>query len=365
MSGLYIHVPFCHGKCWYCDFYSLPQGRADKLHYVQLLEKEWSLRKNEVVAANIETVYVGGGTPSVLPGVAIDNLKAWLPGGVKEFTVEMNPEDVSTHVLDSWQRAGMNRVSMGVQSLDAEELRGVGRRHTPQAALRSINTIKEAGITNFSLDLIIGLPGQTMESLRESAIKLLEFEPAHMSVYILSYEPGTALYKRRELGLVHETDDETVARMYGMVCRIMAEHGYEHYEISNFALPGKRSLHNSNYWNGTPYLGLGAGAHSFDGRIRRANPDDIRTWAACLEQGKAACLVEEESAEDIFNDTVMTRLRTADGLDLSLLESEERGGLQTRIDSLPDGRVKLKDGILRIPEDQWLLSDDTIARLFV
>ena len=362
MAGLYIHVPFCHAKCWYCDFYSLVSNERSN-DYVDCLEREWNMRCYEIPTP--ETIYLGGGTPSILPVSAVKRLGEWLPGIDGEFTVEMNPEDVSQDVVAAWRGIGVNRVSMGVQSLNDVELSGVGRRHTARQAIEAYNILRDEGITNISLDLIIGLPGQSRASLGESVERLLDLRPEHFSAYILSYEQGTRLWARRQAGKVVETDDDTLVEMYGDVCRKAADYGYDHYEISNFALPGHRARHNAAYWGDVPYLGLGPAAHSFDGRIRRANPGNLKLWIDGLKNGKTVYTVENETIADRVNDRIMVALRTSAGLDMDSLDSEYRAELERNLASLPDGRVLRNGSRLYIPESAWPLSDDTIATLFV
>lgn len=365
MAGLYIHVPFCRAKCAYCDFYSLPRLDEFAARYVDALAREWSLRQGELTE-NVTSLYFGGGTPSSLSAGHIARLSAWLPlpadGG--EFTVEFNPEDVNVEKLKLWKDLGANRISMGVQSLNDEELKAVGRRHTAAEAISAAETLMQE-FDNVSMDLIIGLPGQTVESLTRSLTRLTDLRPAHLSVYILSYEEGTRLWAMRKTGKIMETDDDTIVRMYDTVCGIMAKAGYEHYEISNFALPGRHARHNSAYWADRPYLGLGPAAHSFDGTVRRANPGNIRLWLERLEADMTACEVEEETETDRINDRIMVNLRTARGLDLEDLPPHYRVQIEHNLSKIPAGRIVRKGSTITIPERGWLVSDATISDLFI
>ena len=368
MAGLYIHIPFCHSKCAYCDFYSRRLGSASRGQYIGLLEREWILRRCELPGAGetVDTIYLGGGTPSILGVEDIAALGAWLPQPAAdyEFTVEFNPEDVSPEVLNAWRSIGVNRVSMGVQSFSDDELRGVGRRHTAGQAREAYGLLRRH-FDNVSIDLIIGLPGQTVESLKSHITTAIALRPEHLSVYILSYEKGTRLWAMRQVGKVAEADDETIGMMYKTVCVMLREAGYEHYEISNFALPGYKACHNSAYWSGEPYLGLGPGAHSYDGRVRRYNPSDISSWTECMRENRCACVVEEESETDSINNYIMTGLRTALGIDLQVIPAVYAKQVRTNLSRLRQDRYMLCGDRLTLPEEAWLTSDDTIARLLV
>lgn len=364
MAGLYIHVPFCRSKCAYCDFYSFPRFEDRINDYLESLEREWDLRNHEV--EGIQTIYMGGGTPSILSSEGLDAIGRWLPvtQKVKEFTIEVNPDDVNAETVEKWQSLGVNRVSMGVQSLNDEELKIVRRRHSARQAIDSYSILRKR-IDNISVDVIIGLPGQTLETLAHTLKEIIALSPSHVSAYILSYEKGTRLWAMRNVGKVAEKDDETIERMYCQVCEALDKAGYEHYEISNFALPGKRAIHNSSYWDGTPYLGLGPGAHSYDGKLRRVNPDNLNAWVACLKEYSVPFVVEEETVADKVNNVIMTRLRTKDGLNLNELEANYREMIAKNVEKLPSGRIKLSSDRLYIPEKEWLMSDDTISTLFI
>lgn len=370
MSGLYIHIPYCHAKCWYCDFYSTPHRDAEA-DLVALLQSEWISRRDELCQAPA-TIYFGGGTPSILTTANVARLAQWLPKVSGEFTVEMNPEDVNMDKLLAWREAGANRLSMGVQSLVDEELTAVGRRHTADEAIKAYQAIRSAGFDNVSLDLMMGLPGQTPESFAYSLERILDLRPEHVSAYILSYEPGTRLTARVQAGKLTPTSDEDIERMYTMLCHATRRAGYEHYEISNFALPERRARHNSAYWRSEPYLGLGPSAHSLgsDGK-RRVNPLSISKWADGIRTSGQAYDIDPETATDRINDTIMTALRTAEGLRVADLPPHARAEVLRQARALPPGRAVTTNpdcadtATIRIPEAAWLLSDDTIARLFI
>lgn len=311
------------------------------------------------------TVYIGGGTPSSLSLDAVAEIASFLPlDSITEFTVEMNPEDVSDDTCRAWRDAGANRVSMGVQSLNDAELAAVGRRHTAATAINAYNILRKY-FDNVSLDIILALPGQTIESLRYSLNSLLDLHPDHFSAYMLCFEPRTRLYAQRLAGKIIEADEDTQASMYNHLCEMAATRGYDHYEISNFAMPGRRARHNAAYWADIPYLGLGPAAHSFDGTVRRENPRDFNLWFNRIEASGTAFTVEEESAANRVNDRIMVALRTSQGLDLDCLPPLFRRQVEKNLHQLAPGRIVRCGSLISIPEKAWIVSDDTIATLFV
>ena len=264
MAGVYIHIPFCARKCVYCDFYSVGARLADWPRLVSALLDEARNRVPELTGAGAkcDTLYIGGGTPSLLPPGEFGRLAAGvlsLTGPVSEFTVEVNPDDVTGELADAWRGAGVDRVSMGVQSLVDDELRAIGRRHDSRRAREAYDTLRRR-FGNVSLDLMFGLPGQTRRSLRESVAGVNDMRSEHVSVYSLMYEERTALTRMRDSGRIDETPEEESAAMFADISEMLDAAGYEQYEISNYSLPGFRSRHNSAYWSGEPYVGLGRGA---------------------------------------------------------------------------------------------------------
>lgn len=362
MGGLYIHTPFCHSKCAYCDFFSTP-NLAALPHFANAIAKEWALRKDEI-AEPYDTLYFGGGTPSMLPIGILGNIISALPDGQEEVTIEANPEDVDADHVKAWIGLGINRVSMGVQSFDDAELRIIGRRHTSADAIKASETLFNNGISNFSLDLIYGLPGQSLESWGRSLQRLFSIRPAHFSAYILSYEPGTRLWAMRKAGKVEETPESVILEMYAMLADEARAHGYDHYEISNFSLPGMRSRHNSAYWTGAPYLGLGPSAHSFDGATRRINPSNLMRYLSAISDGATAFEIDVEDDDNRFNDRIITSMRTKNGIDATDIPAERRFRLMK--DALPligQGYIVSDGGYLRIPERHWPIADSIMAEL--
>lgn len=371
-SGLYVHIPYCHSKCYYCDFYSMPDSSTAPV-LLDALISEARLRRDEL-SEPVTTVYIGGGTPSSLGHEALASLIGRLRqeldlSHVGEFTVELNPEDVAPDMLDTLRSVGVNRGSMGIQSLVDDELKLVGRRHSSVQALEAARLIAEK-FDNYSFDLIFGLPEQTMDSLEYSLNNLIALNAPHLSAYLLSYEQGTRLYAMMMAGKVEEASEETCEEMFHYVDKRLTEAGYRHYEISNFAKPGCESVHNSNYWNTTPYLGLGPGAHSFDGNMRRHNPRSIKEYLGALTVGKNSYVDEPESMENKFNDYVITRLRTEEGIDLRDLASRPFGEFaSTMTDTVnrlaATGHLIVTGTHIFIPRHYWLTADAILRDLII
>lgn len=324
MAGLYIHIPYCKSKCVYCDFYSLPHGEVGD-DYVTALLAEAQMRCSELAGESLTTIYVGGGTPSLLTPAQFRRLTQGVSrffdlSGVVEFTVEVNPDDVTSTLIGNMKECGVNRVSMGVQSFDDNELRFMCRRHDSAQAVRAVEIIKCEGINNVSIDLIYGVPGSTIESWAKNVDAALALGVRHISSYNLTYEQGTRLWAMREKGVITEIDDDTCVAMFETLCDCAAKAGFEQYEISDFALPGFRSRHNSSYWQRVPYLGLGTAAHSFNGNnIRRYNPDDLSLYLKTILAGKQAYSEERLTQRECYDEVVMLSLRTREGIDLDAL----------------------------------------------
>lgn len=359
MAGLYVHIPFCHSKCAYCDFYSTPDRRFVE-KFFESLKCEYEMRRSEI-SEPFRTVYFGGGTPSIVEPRLLRRFVELVDfSEVEEFTIEVNPEDVIAERVKQWRELGVNRVSMGVQTFSDEELRAIGRRHSSKDALMAIETLRTDGIDNISCDLIYGLPGQSKESWLQSLDKMLSLELPHLSAYCLSYEPGTALNARRLAGKIQPIDDDVLLEMYDTLCQRAKEEGYEHYEISNFAKAGMRSRHNSSYWDSTPYLGLGPGAHNFDGKLRRYNPGNLKLYL----ENPIIAVVDDEDESNRFNDRLITALRTSDGIKLDEIDADRAKGLmQKSAQFLKNNQMSLSGNRLRINEHAWFVSDLILVEL--
>ena len=374
MAGIYIHIPFCKRKCIYCDFYSLACSSQVMDHYVAAVLKEARLRSGELKNA-VNTLYVGGGTPSLLSTdhfcTLIDGLSNVFDlSKLQEFTIEVNPDDVISKTISVYQSLGVNRVSMGVQSFDNKDLHFINRRHSSQQALEAVENIRNSGVNNVSIDLIYGIPGQTLDTWMHNVQQAIALDVQHISAYCLSYEEGTPLWHIRERGEVQEVDEETTVRMYEVLVEHLCKAGYLHYEISNFALPGFESKHNSSYWDGTPYLGLGAAAHSYDGgAVRSYNPADIDGYMKCLDQDMLPCEREQLSPVEQYDEMVMLALRTSHGLDLSRLDRRfghaESVAFKTKAQRFVEcGLLVCENGVYRLSQKGVMVSNAVISDLF-
>ena len=374
MAGVYVHIPFCASRCSYCDFFSTLQLADAGTSYVEAVVAEARLRRGELCGAQVKTLYLGGGTPSQLPlpllSRLIDGLRESLDlPDVEEFTVEANPDDVTPEWCRGVAALGVNRVSMGVQSFEDPILRLIGRRHTARQAMDAVANLREAGISNISIDLIFGLPGQTVASWTASVEQAIALKPQHISAYGLTYEEGTRLWHQRERGEVVEVPEEQCLEMYRILVDELQAAGYEHYEISNFALPGYYSRHNSSYWDDTPYLGLGAAAHSYDGKVRRWNPHDLRQYMDKVLAGELACELEELSRSERYDERVMLGLRTAWGVDAERLrvdfgDEAWRYFIREAARHVVAGNLRVtEDGRYVLTRDGIMLSDSIIRDL--
>ena len=374
MAGVYVHIPFCASRCSYCDFFSTLQLADAGTSYVEAVVAEARLRRGELCGAQVKTLYLGGGTPSQLPLPLLSRLVGGLRDAldlsvVEEFTVEANPDDVTPEWCRGVAALGVNRVSMGVQSFEDPILRLIGRRHTAHQAMDAVANLHAAGINNISIDLIFGLPGQTVTSWTASIEQAIALKPQHISAYGLTYEEGTRLWRQRERGEVVEVSEEQCLEMYRILVDELQAAGYEHYEISNFALPGYHSRHNSSYWDDTPYLGLGAAAHSYDGKVRRWNPHDLRQYMDKVLAGELACELEELSRSERYDERVMLGLRTALGVDAERLrvdfgDEAWRYFIREAARHVETGNLRVtEDGRYVLTRDGIMLSDSIIRDL--
>ena len=310
--GIYVHVPFCAAKCAYCDFYSLA-GKPELWDaYVTRMITELQQQAPECQDWTVDTIYFGGGTPSLLGGERIAGMlhtirDCYAVQPDAEITVEANPDSMTDAFLSQTRAAGVNRLSMGIQSAQDDALQALGRIHTFRQAQDAFSRARQAGFDNLSVDLMYALPGQTLPQLEQSIDALLALKPEHLSCYGLTLEPHTPLGRQNPV----LPDEDTQADMYLLLCQKMAEAGFEHYEISNFARPGYTSRHNSRYWKQSPYLGFGPGAHGDWQNMRYEIPRDLPAWLA----GQLKPVPEDTEAIDRAAEYVMLSLRTAEGFD--------------------------------------------------
>ncbi len=320
MAGIYIHIPFCKQACHYCDFH-FSTNPALQNDFTGALLKEIPLRVSYLQGEPIETIYFGGGTPSLMPAKAIGEILKSIQqhfeiGEAPEITLEANPDDMDPVSLERWKEMGINRLSIGIQSFFEEDLQWMNRAHTALQALDAPRAARHAGIDNISLDLIYGSPGLTEEKWRKNLLTAISLDPSHLSCYALTVEPKTALFQLIRRKKSPDIEPDKQASQFLMGIQVLESAGYEHYEISSFAKPGKRSRHNSSYWQSKKYLGLGPSAHSFDGRNRHWNMANNALYIKSLDSGQWYGEAEELQPKDRLNEYIMTSLRTLEGLDL-------------------------------------------------
>lgn len=355
MAGLYVHIPFCKSRCIYCAFYSTTSSdMAEK--YVSALCRELDMR-SDYCDPKWQTVYLGGGTPSTLSPKQLQRLFSHIDcSHATEVTIECNPDDVTPAFASLLASLPVNRVSMGAQTFDDSRLQFLRRRHGSDDVRRAVSNLRAAGIDNISIDLIYGFPNESIQQWDDDITAALSLGVEHLSAYCLSYEEGTPLYRLLEEGKVEESDDELTRMMYYRLIDRLAAAGYEHYEISNFALPGRHAIHNSNYWNCTPYMGIGAAAHSYNITSRQWNVSDLSLYIKEVEKGNLPFERETLDITERYNDTVMLSLRTCEGIDLGQLQS--RLGTQLHDYLLSQSQQYEESGLLINEEDRLRLSRD-------
>ena len=443
MAGLYIHIPFCESRCIYCGFYSTTSLKL-RDDYVDALCKEMELRPIPSALGareSIRTIYLGGGTPSQLTGSQLIRLfeairKNYLPDGFQdgssngfqngssdgfqdgssdgfqdessdgfhdelpneqkvlcpkmEITMECNPDDVTEEFCETLQQLPINRVSMGAQTFSDHRLRFLHRRHNAAEVRTAIERLRRIGIRNISIDLMFGFPNETLTDWQSDIDAAIQLGVEHISAYSLMYEEGTALYRMLEQGKIEEIDEETSRQMYELLISRLTDAGYEHYEISNFARPGKRSRHNSSYWHEIPYIGIGAAAHSYkksdkNGEndetgslsacspleaIRSWNVDDIREYISRINQGELPSESETLDLNTRYNDLITTALRTSDGINIKKMEQEFGTELAKKMmleaeKHMARGLMKITDGNLSLTHQGLYISDDVMSDFMI
>ncbi|MBQ4519778.1 MAG: radical SAM family heme chaperone HemW [Bacteroidaceae bacterium] len=373
MAGIYLHIPFCRHRCVYCDFFSSTDQslRAD---YIKALCRELELRRPYLGRAKVDTIYVGGGTPSQLSVGELEQIFSYIYKVYKvsdgaEITLEANPDDLSDrYVADVRAVLPVNRISMGVQTFSDERLRLLRRRHNSAAAIRAVQRCRRAGIENISIDLIYGLPGETLDEWKSDLRCALSLHVPHLSAYHLTYEEGTPLWQMRAKGEVSEVSEETSVEMYARLVSMLEDAGYEHYEISNFCLPGMESRHNSSYWRRVPYLGCGAAAHSYDGVSRQWNVASVGRYIRGVMEGSMEVEREELDAATRYNDYVVTALRTSWGMSMPVVKKEfglafYEYCMRFARSYIERGLLELEGRVLRLTRKGVLLSDGVISDL--
>lgn len=375
-SSIYVHVPFCASRCVYCGFYSTV-GSGLEADYVSAVEQELSLRANYLPKEYpIRTIYLGGGTPSQLSPTLLSRLirsineQIVFPRNhgcvVEELTIECNPDDVDKSLAISLRDMGVNRVSLGVQTFDDTRLHFLHRRHTAQEAVEAIYNLRSAGIDNISIDLMFGFPDETIEDWEHDIDCALSLRPSHLSAYGLTYEEGTPLEQLLRTGQVNTIDEEVSRDMYDLLCARLNDAGYEQYEISNFALPNRRSIHNSGYWSGVPYLGIGAAAHSYDCVSRQWNVSNLRRYIEQVCHGIVPMEREELDEPTLWDDMIVTALRTCEGISLDHVRKVFGDVylqflLQTSQTHLEQGLLIIENNHLRLTHEGIHVSDMIMA----
>lgn len=367
-AGLYVHIPFCASRCVYCGFYSIT-SLSLRQRYVDALCREMRML---TFKPKISTIYLGGGTPSQLTHEELNRLFTYIYNVYDvapdaEVTMECNPDDIHAGMFNGLP---VNRVSMGAQTFSDARLRFLRRRHTAKEVDRAVDTLRHDGIGNISIDLMFGFPDETLDDWKRDVAHAISLRPEHVSAYGLMFEEGTPLYRMLEEGKVKEIDEELSLRMYSELVDTLGAAGYEHYEISNFArFDGERvskwrSRHNSSYWHDIPYIGIGAGAHSYYQATRHWNPDNIIMYMDAIEHGRLPYEEEKIDSDTHYDDIVMTALRTREGICLDRLDSSHRAFLLANAKAFVDsGLLTLENGHLRLTREGINVSNRIMSDL--
>lgn len=370
LAGIYIHIPFCKQACYYCNFH-FSTSIALKHEMINSIIREIEIRssflqnENEptIISKNemIETIYFGGGTPSLLSSNEILSIISSIKQNYKiapgaEITLEANPDDITVEKLNEWKLAGINRLSIGVQSFIERDLKWMNRAHDAAQALICIQLAVEAGFDNFSIDLIFGTPGLSDTEWKENVQRTIELNVPHLACYALTVEPKTALQKMIALKKKKDINTDAQAAQYSMLMQMMRDAGYEHYEISNFAKPGFRSRHNSSYWQGKKYIGIGPSAHSYNGKIRMWNKSNNSLYIKSLQNNTIPYEKEILSDTQKINEYVMISLRTIEGIDLQFIEKKFSENERRRIENIIEKKVERK--MIVVNGDKIILTDD-------
>ena len=372
MAGIYLHIPFCRKACHYCNFHFSTQQQSQP-EMVEAIIKEAILRKNEINEP-IQTIYFGGGTPSILPTESIKRILQILDthfqlSATAEITLEANPDDITKSRAIEWRNMGINRFSIGIQSFQEENLVWMNRAHNALQSHECIDIIRDAGFENFSIDLIYGTPGQSLSSWEEDVACAISKKIPHLSCYALTVEEGTALHHMIEHGKKESVNTDDQAQCFQSLLENTNVAGYHHYEISNLALPGFESQHNSAYWEGKPYLGLGPSAHSFDGKNRNWNIAHNIDYINAIRDNRIPSTTEELTATDLLNEYIMTSLRSSKGMNKKRIL--EQWGTEKYAAIEKGLQLPIQAGNVLEDEDAWrltsagkFLADGIAAALF-
>ena len=373
MAGIYIHIPFCRQACLYCNFHFSTSLRL-KNDLINALLKEITLCTVYNNDKSVETIYFGGGTPSLLQAETLNSIldalhqKFYIVADA-EITLEANPDDISAPQLAAWKSMGINRLSIGVQSFFEEDLKWMNRAHTAEQSFNSIMLAQQAGFNNLTIDLIYGSPGLSDEKWQQNVKRAVDFKIPHLSCYALTVEPKTALHSLIAKNKMQDTDPEQQARQFMQLMSWLEDAGYEHYEISNFSIPGKRSRHNTSYWLGKPYYGFGPSAHSFNGTDTRSwnianNALYVQSLSENIIPAEKECLTKVQR----LNEYIMTSLRTCEGTDLGYIQNifGEQYVQRIRSSAQPyfNEKMIIENNALKLTQSGKLFADGIAADLF-
>ena len=372
MAGIYLHIPFCKKRCIYCDFFSTTR-KEQKTAYIRALCHELTDRKDYLKGEPIETIYLGGGTPSQLAKEDFEAIfshiyKVYKVTPNAEITLEANPDDLTSEYISMLRTFPFNRISMGIQTFQETTLKQLQRRHTADQAIRAFQGCRTAGFQNISIDLMYGLPGETLTSWKKDLKQALSLHPEHISAYHLIYEEGTPLWKLREQHKVEEADEDLSVSLFGTLIDELTTAGYEHYEISNFCRPDKYSRHNTSYWRGIPYLGCGPSAHSFNGTTREWNVSSIDLYIKGIEGDRRNFETENLDQTTRYNEFIITTIRTVWGTPIEKLKQEFGNELweycrKMSAPYLENGKLEIHEGALRLTREGIFISDSIMSDL--
>ena len=374
MAGIYIHIPFCRQKCCYCDFYKTVNTSLTG-NFINALLKELKLRKDYIEGEKIETIYFGGGTPSVLKKGELRQIINFLYNAYDiisdaEITLEANPDDLLPDYLEMLFRSGINRLSIGIQSFQNEHLKKMNRRHNVQQAIQSVENAAKTGFKNISLDLIYGLPGLTSKQWNETLCQIFTLPFQHLSAYHLTYHRGTPFYTRLKKGTLREISETESVEQFNMLIDTAEMYGFEQYEISNFAKNQMYSKHNSSYWSGKKYMGAGPSAHSFNGDERQWNISNLKSYINAVENGLSYFELEQLSENEKFNEFLLIHLRTKWGISISEAEQkfgkEKTGFIEKELQRYQkSGFIKNNENRFTFTREGMLISDEILSNLMV
>jgi len=374
MAGIYIHIPFCKKLCSYCDFYHIIT-QSENTYFIDALLREAAIRKEYLGNEIVSTIYIGGGTPSVLLTGEIKTILSNIRKLYKvdencEITIELNPDDIDKDYLQGLKDSAVNRISLGIQSWRDSDLKLMNRRHNATQAAAALEQTLKAGFENVTIDLIYGIPGMTTADWASNLDISFSYNIKHLSAYHLTIEPGTVFGKMKEKGILSEIDDDESSAQFHLLIDKALSAGFVHYEISNFGKPGYFSIHNSNYWKQVNYLGLGPSAHSFNGYSRQWNIRDVKKYVKAVNSGALLFEREELDKKTRFNEYIMTSLRTMWGIDLEYVERTfDKEGYDYVVNlsgKLIDyGLMKQENKTLVLTNQGKMISDNIISELML